>query len=177
MTETEKSWIHTDYFSRYPTTPFITVPNENDFLDDFFKIIAKETPPVIKKALLTKLIGIITAADFTDAFEPEESFTDVSRQVKDYIDAGNGLDMSLDDFAKFFFQSKFYLDKQFKKAFGVNLIKYRNNVRMSLANQLLQKYSVTETAEKLAFQSIYSFSRAYKQRFGLSPTKRNGNNS
>ena len=171
MTETEKSWIHKDHFSCYPSIPFITAPNKNEFLDDFFKIIAKDTSPLIKKAIMVRLISAIIDANFPDVLKEKEFSTDVVYQVRDYIDAGNGFEMSLDDFAKCFFQSKYYLDKKFKKLFGMGLIEYRNNKRMQLANQLLQDHSVTKVAEVLGYQSVYSFSRAYKHHFGRSPNK------
>ncbi len=171
MTEVEKSWIHKDYFSCYASIPFITITDKKDFLNDFFKIIAKETSPLIKKAIMVRLISDIIDANFPNILEEKSLLAGVEYQVKDYIDAGNGFEMSLDDFAKCFFQSKFYLDKKFKKAFGISLIEYRNNKRMEFANQFLRYCSVTEVAKKLGFESIYSFSRAYKHHFGLSPSK------
>jgi AraC-like DNA-binding protein len=171
MTEVEKSWIHKDYFSGYAPIPFITVDDKKNFLDDFLKVIIKDTPQLIKKAIMVRLISAIIDANFPNILEGKSLLTGVEYQVKDYIDAGNGFEMSLDDFAKYFFQSKFYLDKKFKKAFGMSLIEYRNNKRMEFANQLLRYCSVTEVAKKLGFESIYSFSRSYKHHFGLSPSK------
>ncbi len=171
MTEIEKSWMHKDYFSCYTPLPFITVPNKNDFLIDFYKIVAKDTLPLIKKAILIRLISVIINANFPKVLLEDEVPLTVAHQVRDYIDAGNGFEMSLDDFAKCFFQSKFYLDKKFKKLFGTGLIEYRNAKRMEFANKLLQDYSVTRVSEELGYQSIYSFSRAYKQHFGHSPNK------
>lgn len=171
MTEVEKSWIHKDYFSDYETEPLITIPNKKDFLDDFYKIVETKTDPTIKKSLMIRLISVIINTNFPDVLRMKETSVDVAYQVKDYIDAGNGLEMCLDDFAKCFFHSKFYLDKKFKNAFGIGLIEYRNQKRMDIANQLLQSYSVTKVAEKLGYRSIYSFSRAYKKHFRFSPNK------
>ena len=49
-----------------------------------------------------------------------------TRQIKDYIDAGNGFSMTLDDFANMFFYNKFHLERRFKARFGISLIEYRN---------------------------------------------------
>ncbi len=171
MTETEKSWIHKDYFSSYSSVPLITVPNKNEFLYDFFKIISKDTSQLAKKASMIRLISVIIDANFPNVTEDDNFSSNVAYQIRDYIDAGNGFQMNLDDFAKCFFQSKFYLEKKFKQTFGISLIEYRNNKRMLLANRLLRNYSVTKVAEDLGYQSIYSFSRAYKHHFGLSPNK------
>ena len=52
LTETELNWIHNDYFSSYPPTPFINISNKEDFLSDFFKIISKTTDAMVKKSLI-----------------------------------------------------------------------------------------------------------------------------
>jgi AraC-like DNA-binding protein len=80
--------------------------------------------------------------------------------------------MALDDFAKTFFYDKFYLERKFKEAFGLNLIEYRNKKRMELANHLLRHHSVSEVSELIGYQSIYAFSRAYKNYFGYAPSKK-----
>lgn len=41
MTETEKSWIHKDYFSFYAPVPFVNVANKSDFLKVFLKFYPK----------------------------------------------------------------------------------------------------------------------------------------
>ena len=91
--------------------------------------------------------------------------------ISDYIDAGQGLNSSLDDFEKQFSYSKYYLEREFKKNYGVSLISYRNNKRMEFAAKFLKENSVTNVVEILHFSSIYSFSRTFKKHFGISPTK------
>ena len=171
MSETERGWIHKDYFSLYPKTPFINIKNREEFLAVFYRVIAKETPSLMKKALMTELLYFIINDNFPDVLEEQESSA-VEIQLRDYIESGNGLTMSLDDLAKRFFHSKFYLERKFKKAFGKSIIEYRNQKRMERAEQLLEEHSVSSVAEALGYQSIYSFSRAYKQYYGVSPTNR-----
>jgi len=170
MTETEKTRIHKDYFSSYPKTPFINIKNKEEFLDGFYRVIAKESSPLVKKALMIQLLSIIINDNFPDVLEAQE-FSPVEIQVRDYLDSGNGLTMSLDDLAKRFFHSKFYLEKKFKKAFGSSIIEYRNEKRMEFSNYLLEEHSVSAVAEMLGYGSIYSFSRAYKLRYGYSPSQ------
>ncbi|MBQ8400054.1 MAG: AraC family transcriptional regulator [Clostridia bacterium] len=170
MTESERNWIHTDYFSDYAVTPFITVTNKEKFLDVFYQIISKETDPLMKKAFMVQLLSLFINTTFPNILE-ECAPLNVAHQIKDYIDSGNGIQMSLDDFAKRFSYSKFYLEKKFKSVFGISLIEYRNQKRMDYANQLLQKHSVTRVADELGYTSIYSFSRAYRKHFGYSPRK------
>ena len=171
MTETEKTWIHKDYFASYPRSPIIGIKDKEAFLDIFYRIISKETEPILKKALMIQLISLIINDNFPTISEEREC-SYVENQLKDYIDAGNGMSMRLEDFAKHFFHSKFYLEKKFKKRFGVSIMQYRNEKRMLQADVLLETHSVTEVAEMLGYQSIYSFSRAYKTHYGRSPGKR-----
>jgi transcriptional regulator GlxA family with amidase domain len=73
--------------------------------------------------------------------------------------------MTLDDFEKTFFYDKFYLERKFKEAYGISLIEYRNKKRMELANHLLKFHPVFKVSELVGYQSIYAFSRAYKNFF------------
>ena len=42
---------------------------------------------------------------------------------------------------------------------------------MEFSAKLLENENVTNVVEKLHFSSIYSFSRAFKNHFGVSPTE------
>ena len=170
MTEAELGWIHKDYFSQYPTSPFLSIQNKSDFLKKFFRIVSHSESALIKKALLIELIAIIVNDNFRENVEDLVELR-VEYQVKDYIDAGNGFGMALDAFSNMFFYDKFYLEKKFKATFGVGIIEYRNKKRMEFARELLKIYSVTKVSEILAYHSIYSFSRAYKKCYGYAPSK------
>lgn len=171
MTEIELSWIHKDYFSQYPTSPFLAIQNKTEFLECFYKILSNNNA-LIKKSLLIELLSIIINDNFRENVENSIDFG-VEHQIKDFIDAGNGLGMVLDNFSDTFFYSKFYLEKKFKETFGIGIIEYRNKKRMEFAYELLKTHSVTKTAELLGYNSIYSFSRAYKSCYGYPPSKQN----
>ena len=170
MSETERNWIHKDYFYQHTSAPFLTIKNKSAFLEYFYLIIKKKDDILLKKALMIQLLSMIINDNALFTLD-EPSQLHAVHQIKDYIDAGNGFGMSLDDFAKTFFQSKFYLERKFKETFGINLIEYRNKKRMEFANCFLKTHSVSDVAELLGYQSIYSFSRAYKQYYGYSPSK------
>ena len=168
MTETEKSYIHKNYFESYTNSPIMKITDKESFLDIFYQIISAKTDSLCKKAGMIQLISMLIKDNFKDSVK-EQEYADVAHRLKDYIDAGNGLSMHLEEFADFFFQSKFHLEKKFKKAFGVGIIEYRNKKRMEFAPCLLKSNSASRVAEILGYQSIYSFSRAYKQFYGASP--------
>lgn len=170
MTEEEVAWIHRDYFSKYPKTPILKIQNREFALGLFYSVIDRKNTPLMKKGRLIELISVIINDNFP-GFAEEQSSVSIAEQIKDYIDSGSGIKMSLDDFEKRFFHSKFYLEKKFKEQYGKSIIKYRNERRMIFANSLLPKHSVSSTAERLGYQSIYAFSRAYKECYGFSPKK------
>lgn len=133
MTAAERGWIHRDYFEEYATVPLITVRDKPGFLGCFYSIIEGGGDAIFKKALLMQLISVIISDNFPSVSE-ESPHLHTVHEIKEYIDAGNGLRMSLDDFARSFFQSKFYPERRFKEAFVVNLTEYRNRKRMEFAS-------------------------------------------
>lgn len=171
MSAIEREWIHEDYFSLRNQSPLINIQNKPDFLKSFYRIISGNSNDILKKSLLIELISFIINDNFSELLQSEKQLS-IANQIKDYIDAGNGMGMTLDDFAKTFFYDKFYLERKFKEAFGLNLIEYRNKKRMELASHLLQRHSVSEVSELIGYQSIYAFSRAYKNYFGYTPSEK-----
>ena len=173
MSEEEREWIHEDFFSSFHQSPLIHIQNKSDFLEAFYHIVSGNSDDLTKKSLIIKLIAAIVNENFPELIQ-DNSHANAVKQIRDYIDAGNGMVMTLDDFAKTFFYDKFYLERKFKESYGVNLIEYRNKKRMELAKHLLKLHSVSEVSELVGYQSIYAFSRAYKSFFGYAPSKNRG---
>lgn len=99
--------------------------------------------------------------------------------IKNYIDSNYSQKITLDFLSKMFFINKFYLEENFKKHFGIPVIKYYNRVRFENACKLLALgNSVGRKAEKLDFDNIYAFSRFFKNISGISPSayKKSANN-
>lgn len=170
MSDSEKEWIHKDYFPAREDNPLININDKATFLDIFYKIVSGKLDDLTNKALMIQLLSIIILDNFNELYKTEKQAS-VITQIKDYIDAGNGMEMTLDDFSKTFFYNKFYLEKKFKETYGLSLIEYRNKKRMNFAKDLLKIHSVSKVSELLGYQSIYSFSRAYKNYFGYAPSK------
>ena len=173
MSEEERGWIHEDFFPSFHQSPLIHIQNKSDFLETFYHIVSGNSDALTKKSLIIKLIAVIVNENFSELIQ-DNNHVNVVKQIKDYLDAGNGMGMTLDDFAKTFFYDKFYLERKFKESFGVNLIEYRNKKRMELAKHLLKLHSVSEVSDLVGYQSIYAFSRAYKSFFGYAPSKKRG---
>lgn len=173
FTTDELKLIRADIFKGYPIYPFVKFNDKERFFSLFNKVTDNTgTDYLIKKAALTEIISMLISDNFPLSMSSDnESGYSVAQQIKDYIDAGQGIAMNLDGFEKQFSYSKYHLEREFKKLYGISLIAYRNNKIMELAAKLLKKETVSETSEKLHFSSIYAFSRAFKKHYGIPPTE------
>ena len=171
FTDEERSRIREDIFADYPKNPFVYFSDKEKALALFYEIISEQgISELMRKAKLTELIDMMIARNFPDVFKQGNKAYSIEKQVKDYIDAGQGMDYCLEDFARQFNYSKYYLERRFKESYGEGLIAYRNRIRMKAAKKLLKDETVSAVSEKLGFSSIYAFSRAFKNHYGVSPT-------
>lgn len=129
---------------------------------------AKDT--LLEKELMLKFINMIIHDHFPEFYSNCQSTSpDIAIRIKNYIDAGN-FDDDLSGLESQFAFSRFYLEKAFKKAYCMSIIKYRNIRKMDAALLMLKRESVSNVAEKLGYSSIYAFSKAFKQHFGFAPS-------
>lgn len=167
----EHSWMRKDIFQKYPKTPFVYFTEQEDVLELFYEIVSTPGISVLtRKAKLIQIIDKLIFDNFPDVFEQSNTVYRIEKKVKDYIDAGQGMSSRLEDIAKQFNYSKYYLDHRFKVAYGTSLIAYRNEKRMLLAKEMLETETVSKVSEKLGFSSIYVFSRAFNNFFGCPPS-------
>ena len=172
LTADEKELIQVDVFKQYPAMPFITFEDKESALSLFYGIVkSRSESKLALKGRLCELISMLISSNFSGCFDEAEKTYDTLGEVKDYIDAGQGMTLSLDDFEKQFNYSKYYLERQFKSRYGISLMAYRNDKRMKAAYRMLRDESVSTVSEKLGFTSIYVFSRAFKKQFGIPPSK------
>lgn len=166
----EKKLIRENVFEGYPPNPFIKINDKERFFELWKKIVNNnDTDYLVKKAAFTEIISMIISDNFPLCFSNDAVGYSVAKQIKDYIDAGQGIGIGLESFEKQFSYSKYYLEREFKKMYGISLIAYRNNKTMERAAKMLKIGTVTEVSEKLHFSSIYAFSRAFKKHYGISP--------
>ena len=90
-----------------------------------------------------------------------------------YIDSHLYTMKSLSELSEYTNYSYNYLSNLFKAVTDETLIGYYRRRRFELARQLLEdkSNSVTRVAAMLNYSSVYTFSRAYKEYFGASPTR------
>ena len=172
LTDKEQKNIREDIFQKHPQTPFVIFSDKQMALEIFYAIVNHSKPSSLsQKGLLVQLIDMIITDNFPELLEDNFEFVySIEEQVKDYLEAGQGFTSNLNDVANQFNYSKCHLEHRFKDRYGIGLIAYRNNKRMESAKSMLVTHSVSDVSNKLGFSSIYVFSRAFKNHFGISPS-------
>ena len=103
----------------------------------------------------------------------QERYLSRINRVIDCINNHYGEDLSLIKLAEIACLSKFHFHRLFHKHFGETVHDCIRRVRLEHATHLLVAdvhASIAEIAEACGFSSSQNFSRAFKERFGLSPT-------
>lgn len=92
-------------------------------------------------------------------------------QVMDYINTHIYSITSLEEIAKQFSYDYTYISKIFTKTTSRSISEYYRFQRLEVARTLIHEegLKISEIAEKLNYASIYSFSKAFKKQYGVSP--------
>ncbi len=129
----------------------------------FFQLVCKE-----KMISLLKMI----LEDNTVSYELDRSIISLPAMIKHYIDYNFQNPITLESLEKQFNYSRFHISRTFLEHTGMTVIKYYNKKRIEHAQQILRKgATVSEVVEELHFNSIYAFSRFFKNAVGVSPSE------
>lgn len=92
--------------------------------------------------------------------------------VLDYIERNIDRDISYKDIAKIAHTSEYHFSRMFSSLAGISLSEYIRRRRLTLAAFEIQKSNVLiiEIAAKYGYESVDSFSRAFKKTHGLTPS-------
>ena len=92
--------------------------------------------------------------------------------IMDHINTRLTEDMTVDSIAESFFISRYHLMHLFKEETGYTLFDYITEKRLLLARERLRTgNSVTEVCFSCGFKNYSTFSRAYKNKFHISPSE------
>ncbi|WP_339315792.1 helix-turn-helix domain-containing protein [Paenibacillus sp. FSL R10-2734] len=97
----------------------------------------------------------------------------VAEEIKQYIHANYGDDLTRNDLAEIVYLNPDYLARIFKRETGVSLGSYIIQVRISAAKHLLEttNMSVYTVANKVGYNNYSYFSKLFKQEVGLPPNE------
>lgn len=117
--------------------------------------------------LISMLIREISISSSITTKDQEIAFS-AQKYLNDHLDK----DISLDELAAHSHVSKYYLCRIFKRVYGVSPIRYHRESKINKARELLINTSlpINRIAVMTGFQSIYSFSRAFKNAENISPS-------
>jgi len=172
MSAEELALIREDVLAGVTDSPFVRFSDTGDAVRLLCRTIDlfSANRPIAAKGIFLELLERLLNENFARCLNTEQESThSVTRQIKDFADACNGVHITLEGLERQFCYSRYYLERQFKRAYGKSLISYCADLKMAYACRLLMQKSVSETAEILEFSSIYSFSRAFKNKYGMSP--------
>lgn len=150
------------------------------FLNIFHELInLKEYSPLMIKICLHQLI-LLTYRNFFEKWEKEyipegdaSNSRNIVYQIVNYIDNNLFNIKELTQIANELGYSYSYLSHVFSRETGLSIQEYYNQKRFEKAGELLKNgdSSITEIAEVLQYQSINSFSKAFRKNIGISPSE------
>ena len=117
----------------------------------------------------TEAVEITTGCSFKSANKKY-----VVEQVIDYFEDHYAEKISLDQIADNTYLSTVYVSKIFKAETGDTPIRYLINIRLEKAKELLEngwEGSIQEVAMEVGYDDAYHFSKLFKKRYGVSPSK------
>ncbi len=125
-------------------------------------------------ALMVQVVRQYTGVskDVLDTFHIPNSADMLTMQLCEYI-RDHAVEMtSLEELSQAFSYSYSYLSHHFKREAGCSIKDYWDHHRFKHVLQLMRDptLSITQIAERVHYQSIHTFSRSFRTRFGMSPT-------
>ena len=178
LSKSDREMMRSDLFADVaPPSPVLHIADLPRFRTYFMDIISAFTykPPhhvMLLKVKMLELLTMIIFDNFPQFLNQNNETSGLNIQhIKNYIDDNLLSVITLDKLGELFNFNKYYILRKFREEYGVSPMKYHSDLRLEYAKTLLLTYSVTDVAHILNYTSIYTFSRAFITKFGISPTK------
>ena len=122
--------------------------------------------------LLSSLLTLIVELPRKNIFSLWPKNLTLIDQVRHYIEQNYAENLSLNDIAKRFNVSAYYLSRLFKDQTDFSPIQYLNRRRIGEAQSLLMttNYGIAQIASLVGYENINYFSTAFTKMTGISPT-------
>jgi AraC-like DNA-binding protein len=93
-------------------------------------------------------------------------------KINDYIYENLGRNIGMSDIARHFSYSQSHLRMLYRKTMEMSIGNYRQELRIKKAQELLSysEMNISQIGDACGFDSVYSFSRAFRKRTGMAPS-------
>lgn len=119
--------------------------------------------------LLIQIIQGSKPVPFTEISKPENATIE---NIIHILQQNLHRPLTLEDICKQIVYSKSYVEKNFRQEMGISIIRYFNLLKINEAKKMISedKYTFSEIAETLGFQSLHYFSRSFRKIVGMTPS-------
>lgn len=149
----------------------------NDFKSLIFECFAYEQDDFLNEIILQKQIYkfLELLAKSSSSLKKDVATKKMNpyvNQALELIMTSEQMNLSVNELAQKLAINPSYLSRLFKKDIGTSIKEYINEFRLTTANNLLAStdYSIQKISELTGFSSNQTFSKAFKQSRGVSPT-------
>jgi AraC-like DNA-binding protein len=155
----------------------IEIGHNEEIIDSYYKIfsyVMEEKPGYqqVVSGMIMKMLGFIVSHDKQKDFSGkrvEKIIQNACFSIRENVES----EINFQTFAEENNIGYSYFRKMFKKYTGVPPVQYHLDLKVLRAKEMLlyTDKSVKEISYELGFQSIYYFSRVFKNKLGLSPSE------
>lgn len=149
-----------------------------DFKNTLFQLIDLTSDKnAISELLSSNLLNTLVTQALTLKKVDIKDYRNISSektiQIKQYIDKNFRQKLSLDNIAKEFYISKYYMSREFKKFYGITIYLYIINKRITLAKELLRfsGKSIGEICQLCGINDRSYFNKIFQKNENMSPSE------
>jgi AraC-like DNA-binding protein len=123
-----------------------------------------------RSSIIHKLLHYISLQVKEKKLQPTTTNNWIQRS-KQYMDMHFTEELSVADVAKYIGIHRSHFTPSFVNEFGITPVQYLLSLKMKRAAEMISEHSftITEIAYSLGYSDLYSFSRAFKKFYGVSP--------
>ena len=122
---------------------------------------------MLARLLIAELVLLLSLADPKTSTKENEP---LGARVIKYLNENISSQISLDELAKIFYVSKYYLCRAFRAYNGISIVGYLNGKRAMMAKEMIENgETAANAAFRVGFGDYSSFYRAYRKALGHSP--------
>ncbi len=129
--------------------------------------LPEEQAQMLARLLIAELVLLLSLADPKTSTKENEP---LGARVIKYLNENISSQISLDELAKIFYVSKYYLCRAFRAYNGISIVGYLNGKRAMMAKEMIENgETAANAAFRVGFGDYSSFYRAYRKALGHSP--------